>query len=304
MRIADADVETVRLEPGAYVVWEASLIVEDGTEYLWQIRPDLGHANQRALEVGRYHERIHPDLRDAMIGSAMRLVHPAGPGRTTTGIIANEIAALTLPRDGIKCRLAGSKPSFDGDHLDAMLRRQGQCGSWYHHGMDVPSMVEGWCAARGITPRGARSSELSLDLGIDPNSFDRHTALGDARWTRAMRLTMLGGAPATPTAHPVNPAHQESGRVWSAMHLSGGTWEPVGVDGDRGKAHGEACDWAGEVDPATIALGYHDRTAWVVDPSTVGGCPANAHRRGPASINVAADVAPAVDNLDVEVCHE
>ncbi len=30
------------------------------------------------------------------------------------------------------------------------------------------------------------SNKLSLAVGVDPDDFDRHTALGDARWAKAI----------------------------------------------------------------------------------------------------------------------
>jgi len=284
----DIDTETIRLaaSPMAVTIWELGMIVDD-REYLWQVRPNMALADEHALAVGRFKERFRQELLREPVGTGLRMVHPDRPAMDNVGPRRAGVPdeALMDPRDLVEevwtltgglSQLWGSNPGFDMRHLTELLTRGDVRPDWHYHPNDLPSVARGWCAAKGIVPVSAkgdgriRSDDWSRAIGVDPDSFDRHTALGDARWTRAMRLTMLGGAPATPTAHPVNPAHQESGRVWSAMHMSGGAWAPVGVDGDRNKAHGEAYDWAGEVDPATVALGYYDRTAWVVDASTVG----------------------------------
>jgi hypothetical protein len=192
----DVDTETVRLEPGPRVVWEIALITEDGSERVWQIRPDLGLADPTALAVNKYHDRIHRELVDARPGVAMRIVHPDGHGPTSERDIANEIAALTSPGPGGKVRFSGSKPDFDQRHLDAMMRWVGQCGSWYHHGLDVASAAESWCSALGVGPVSAkgdglvRSDDWSRAIGVDPGRYKRHTALDDSRWTRAMRIAM------------------------------------------------------------------------------------------------------------------
>ena len=37
------------------------------------------------------------------------------------------------------------------------------------------------------------SDEISRVVGVDPDDFDRHTALGDARWARAIYDAITGG---------------------------------------------------------------------------------------------------------------
>lgn len=127
--------------------------------------------------------------------------------------------------------LVGAVVSFDADRLDRLLRRHGQLGGWHYHLIDVEAYAAGYIAgrARGIAltalsdPQAARardagvgdvhgigsyagalsgakigashpwsSEELSTMLGVDPNKFDRHSALGDARWAEAMYDKIVG----------------------------------------------------------------------------------------------------------------
>ena len=79
--------------------------------------------------------------------------------------------------------------------------------TWHYHIIDVESLAAGWLAA-GTDPMEPRteetgpdkctppwdSNELSLAVGVDPKTFDRHTALGDARWAKAIyNAVMFGG---------------------------------------------------------------------------------------------------------------
>lgn len=199
MKNVDIDLETIRLKPSRKrgVLWEIGLIDDRGAEYLWQIRPDLEIADPTSLRIGRYHQRIHPYLRLMEPGVALRMVHPDQPsvadddGDATYAVtsarhVADELAGLI---DGTL--LWGSNVgAFDVPHLDPWMRLHGSCGSPHYHSRDIVSWVGGWCAAKGIAPAPAdtKSDDWSRAAGVDPDQFERHTALGDCRWTRAMRL--------------------------------------------------------------------------------------------------------------------
>jgi hypothetical protein len=201
------DVETVRLDPGHLVVWEIGLVTAHGDEYLWQIKPDLTIADQRALEVNRYRERIDPALRDAQPGDAMRIHHPLLPcvgsvephdiGAASASLceVACEVQYLTS-----RCAIVGSKPTFDQGHLAVMLGERGLRPAWEHHPVDIPDVARGWCAAKGIMSVPScgdgkiRSDDWSRAIGVNPDAYERHTALGDCRWCVAQWEAMgLGG---------------------------------------------------------------------------------------------------------------
>jgi hypothetical protein len=78
---------------------------------------------------------------------------------------------------------------------------------WHYHLIDVEALAAGWIAAQSgpvpILIAGAnvglvsgrppwRSEELSRAVGVDPDDFDRHTALGDARWAKAIYEAVMG----------------------------------------------------------------------------------------------------------------
>jgi hypothetical protein len=74
---------------------------------------------------------------------------------------------------------------------------------WHYHLIDVEALAAGWLAA-GIDPDDPpaptqdscqppwNSNELSLAVGVDPEQYDRHTALGDARWARDIYDAVMG----------------------------------------------------------------------------------------------------------------
>lgn len=110
---------------------------------------------------------------------------------------AREIHAFT---DG--AIIAGSNPSFDMERLALIMQRY--CGltpGWHYHPLDIPSMVVGCEAGMGLDlskPPGNtelewNSSRLSSRVGVNPDSFARHTAMGDVLWTLAQWNAMNGG---------------------------------------------------------------------------------------------------------------
>jgi hypothetical protein len=198
MTIVHIDTEAIRIVPatGGITVWEIGMIV-DGDEYLWQVRPDMHLADHTALKVGRFETRFVSFLRYHPSGTALCVEHPDADeegGLISGQLFAKMIAELTAGAD-----LWGSNPAFDIGHLDTLLGIYGIAPSWHYHPNDIPSMAAGWCAAKRIVPVSAkddgriRSDDWSRAIGINPDDYDRHTALGDCRWTLAQHNAMLGG---------------------------------------------------------------------------------------------------------------
>ncbi len=183
------DTETTGLDPDRHQIWEVGLILPDGSEHEWQLPVDLSRADPIALNIGRFHERRKPDYWDGALGGTT-LADPA--------VFAYDFVRLTR---GL--HLAGAVVSFDADRLWRLLRANGECPMWHYHLIDVEALAAGWLAGRGGKPAddrgyGAdfrppwRSDALSLAVGIDADDFDRHTALGDARWAKAIYEAVMG----------------------------------------------------------------------------------------------------------------
>ena len=91
------------------------------------------------------------------------------------------------------------------------MRANGICPSWHYHLIDVEALAVGYLAGRGwpldhwgdpggetarmFDPRNLpwKSDDLSAALGIRITDDDRHTALGDARWARAIYDAVMNG---------------------------------------------------------------------------------------------------------------
>lgn len=160
------DTETTGLDPERHEIWEVGLIMPDGRQLLWQLPVDLGRADAYALKVGRFYERRHADL-------------------TPADEFAEWFSDLTA---GL--HLAGAVVSFDEERLRKLLRANGACPRWHYHLIDVENLAAGKLGRR--PPWDSR--ELAAELGIVQSEDDEHTALGDARWAKAIYENVVGVA--------------------------------------------------------------------------------------------------------------
>lgn len=197
------DTETTSLRPDRRA-WEVGLITRspDGTrddEHHWFVRAedlDLGNADQMALKVGRFYER-HPQIL---------------PGNWQTSLVSGEIEVLRQVEKMTRgAHVVGAVPNFDTEVLASRMRANGICPSWHYHLIDVEALAVGYCAKAaqvlaqsepGTAPEFRRilhapwkSDDLSAALGITVSEEDRHTALGDARWARAIYDAVMVVAP-------------------------------------------------------------------------------------------------------------
>lgn len=180
--LAFVDTETTGLDPDRHEIWEVALIVPEAdgswSEHSWQLPVDLSRADPIALNIGRFHDRHVP---------AGELESPK--------YFAREFVEWTR---GL--HLVGAVVSFDAERLWKLLRANGECPMWHYHLVDVEALAAGWVAAQKqpfwgpgcaigdpVDPQPPwDSNALSRAVGVDPEDFDRHTALGDARWAKAL----------------------------------------------------------------------------------------------------------------------
>jgi DNA polymerase III epsilon subunit-like protein len=212
--LAFLDTETTGLDPNWHEVWEVGLILrqfEDvqgkgwravntcDTEHLWQLPVDLGRAEPIALTIGNFYERRGLDA------NGMKNIQPPELGKW-----ARDFARLTHG-----AHLVGAVPSFDDAFLKRLLKANGACAGWHYHLVDVEALAAGFARGRGrgmaIAGDVTRfpgavaayenaappwtSDDLSKAVGVDPGQFDRHTALGDARWARAIYDAVMTAGP-------------------------------------------------------------------------------------------------------------
>lgn len=189
------DTETTGLDPETEQIFELAIITANGIEYLWHFEPEpevVAAMHPKALEVNRYHERTRDwawvvNVRDELDGMVRQLL------------------------DGK--HIVGAVPDFDTRHLTQTYKRAGLTPpNWHYHLIDVEALAAGFLVgqftaiqevgknpeADGPTVEEAKqaippwdSEALSLAIGIDPEDFDRHTALADARWAKAIYEAVL-----------------------------------------------------------------------------------------------------------------
>jgi DNA polymerase III epsilon subunit-like protein len=185
MRLAVIDTETTGTDPRRHHLWEVGLILREAgqpaAEYAWQVHPDLATADPAALRVGGYRDRCR--VAAAAPGTVATLTAPAGTPEITT---APGLAAL-LARLLDGAVLAGVNVAFDRDFAAAFLAAHGEILTADYHLIEVCSLAAGWLACAGRPPSAPwRSDDLARALGIDPASYDRHSALADARYAGAI----------------------------------------------------------------------------------------------------------------------
>lgn len=87
----------------------------------------------------------------------------------------------------------GSNPGFDIDHLAKLLRRNGIEPEWHYHPLDIPTLAMGYLAGQGQAPAQPWKSDLlSAAIGVSPDDYARHTAMGDVKWTMAQWDAVMG----------------------------------------------------------------------------------------------------------------
>lgn len=173
-KLAFIDLETTGTDPKRHCAWEFGVVMRTPggveREYEWQVEADISTADPRALAVGHWYER--------------RAVIPLS-GRVVAPNLARVLAGSVL---------VGINIWFDRDFTEAFLRANNEALVADYHMVEICSLVTGYLhgfqRAQGVAgshhvlPRSRSSNELAKAIGIDPNSYDRHSALADARFAR------------------------------------------------------------------------------------------------------------------------
>lgn len=187
--LAFVDTETDSLLPDRRA-WDIAVVRRepDGTESTLNVivaDVDLTHADPKALSIGRFFER-HPRFGGESARDAGAL------------LLTEEQAALRVEEALRGAHIIGGVPNFDEHVLKNLLRRHKLPWSAHYHLGDFENMIVGYLAGlaryapekleglESLLPPW-RSEQLSRVLGVEPPGADqRHTALGDALWARAV----------------------------------------------------------------------------------------------------------------------
>ena len=157
------DTETTGLDARIHQPYEVCIWLENQDEpWNLDLAHDLTHADQMALNVGRYFERGYPRRQEG----------------GWTNSIADQRGFIAAHLNGVT--LVGSNPAFDA----AMLTRYIGAPVWHHRLINVAEgamWLFDWDRPKGLADVTAELTERGHDIP-EPD----HTAEGDVRTTRAV----------------------------------------------------------------------------------------------------------------------
>ena len=110
--------------------------------------------------------------------------------------------------------VVGAVPNFDTERLTILnATYSNQRIGWHYHLIDVENLAVGFIAGQLAEAKARNdktftanpsmvaaiaapwdSDKLSAALGVWPDQFERHTAMGDVRWAMAIYDAVMGGA--------------------------------------------------------------------------------------------------------------
>lgn len=227
-KIVIVDTETTGLLPEIHEVWEIGLIDREelpssgdydppkweDTEHLWRIYPDLSKADPAALTKNQFYPATE-DMRIPGVGnvqtghvcdlaadSCPQLRHLGGEERPLHWSPAVRVAK-TVARMIDGAVVVGANPYFDRDFLRPFLAQHGHAYTAHYRPVCVTGVGFGFLQGqRGRDGDLASvpeldwplsSDQVSRALGVNPDDYDRHTALGDCRWVAAQWDVITGG---------------------------------------------------------------------------------------------------------------
>lgn len=209
------DCETTSLNDLRGEVWEIGLIVRNpgqaDAEHLWEIRPNLATADPMSLKIARYYERRTLDIHKP--GEAVELVSPRLSGADDPPMFVDAAyVARKLAEHLDGAHAVGAVPDFDYRFLRRFLNANNECWTAHHHLIDVEALAVGflhgkaaqlaicepgpnWSAIAAETVgRPWKSTSLYRTIGVNPEAYEAHTALGDTRLVRDVYDAITGGA--------------------------------------------------------------------------------------------------------------
>ena len=152
-------------------IWEIAAIrrESDGTENRYHFHVSDAEG-RRLTPPGGFPDRFRADF-DARSGQV-----PPLPPCTLRPLLRNLFSD--------RSHIVGAVPNFDTERIEHQLGVSG----WHHHLIDVEALAVGWLRGRGrpMPDLPWDSDTMSRMVGVDPDRFDRHTAMGDALWTQAI----------------------------------------------------------------------------------------------------------------------
>lgn len=211
--VAFVDCETTGLDPDRNPIWEIAVIV-DGVEHCWtQILPLSLKTSAPHQEfwtpAGAPSEYGLPIAEDGPVAALPAQKYISRWVLENTGIterydhVTAEFPTRSVVRFGnlVSGRhLVGAVPSFDEERIRRLYRERINplvtSYPWHYHLIDVEALMVGFIYGTDNLNRPSmpwKSDDLSREIGVEPPSgADRHSALGDARWAKAIYEKIMG----------------------------------------------------------------------------------------------------------------
>jgi hypothetical protein len=187
------DTETTGLDPNRHAIWEVALITPNGDEHVWQFPVDEMAADPFALEVGHYWQRRWDMVNDV---PALNAIYDAHTSKSRRPRFPEQGKAIKPSAEWCRhfrnltagLHIVGAVPSFDEERLCRLLHSHGVLHRWHYHLVDVEALAAG---RLGVEPPW-NSRDLAEAIGVVQREEDKHTALGDARWAKAIYDEVFG----------------------------------------------------------------------------------------------------------------
>jgi hypothetical protein len=175
------DTETTSLDRYTRQVWEVAMLRRepDGSETSYEALVegvDLSEASPVSLRIGRFYDRYNINY------ATESGLYASGGEYQLPFEVAHNIERMTRG-----AHLVGAVPSFEDTTLAPFLKMHELAPAWHYHLVCIENVLAGWF---GVVPPYS-SDELSMRMGVDPQKFERHTAMGDVLWVRAQWDTWL-----------------------------------------------------------------------------------------------------------------
>ncbi len=169
------DTETTGLDPDDDSdIWEFAAVRRNGN---WS---------------GSYHAFVQHDVEKALalpepFLSDYKARYDPAKAMSREGFRLYADGVFTRDGDGKRPHLIGAVPDFDTAGLRRLMGVKRSDSPWHYHLIDVETLMVGFIKAKFgiVVPQPWNSDMLSMMVGVDPSKFDRHTGMGDVRWTMA-----------------------------------------------------------------------------------------------------------------------
>lgn len=233
--------------------WEVAAIVdrpgEEPTEHHWFVDIfdlDLADADVVSLNIGRFWDR-HPQAAWVKVNDiGQAYIRPDAMTRPPIDrtVREHELVPALAELFHDRAIICGSNPAFDQYTLEPRMLAHNTPPAWHYHPEDVPGLARGWLAAQGL-PAPRKSDEIARACGLDPDWYERHTALGDCRLFRDLHR-IVTQPPKRPPAGGW-PIGGRPARRWRTCASCGDDiWPnelvyPADASGDTSEAAGVQC---------------------------------------------------------------